>query len=203
MRSSTRKAKRVESLLYTKFKGNAATHYGKVLEGRAKDDYQTYQQEHGHPGLKVDDCGLFVSLDSPWLAATPDGLVTDPSDAAHPLRLVEIKNPYSAQSQTLIEASKKSTFCLQQNKNDGSFQLKIRHDYYHQIQTQLYCTGRQWCDFVLRTKTIRFHIERISRDQSWEVTNLKKLNKFYFDALLPELACPNHHKGGIREPLST
>jgi len=76
MRTTTKKGKKVENLLYNKFKGNVATHYGHVLEERAKADYQSYQQQHGHPGLKVDCCGLFVSFDNPWLAATPDGLVT-------------------------------------------------------------------------------------------------------------------------------
>ena len=115
------------------------------MEDTAKREYQTYQQQHGHPDLTVDNSGLFISLDDPWLAATPDGLVNDPSDTTHPMGLVEIKNPHSARSQTLTEASKK---CLEQN---SSFQLKTRLDYYYQIQTQLYCTGRHWCDFVLRT----------------------------------------------------
>ena len=62
----------------------------------AKREYQTYQQQHGHPGLAVDSSGLFISLDDPWLAASPDGLVNDLSDASHPVGLVEIKNPHSA-----------------------------------------------------------------------------------------------------------
>ncbi len=56
-------------------------------------------------------------------AASPDGIVNDPSDVSHPLGLVEIKNPYSARSQTLTEASKKAAFCLEHNKNDNSFRL--------------------------------------------------------------------------------
>lgn len=93
MRSTTKKSKRVENLLYTRFRGNAATRYGAVMEDTAKHEYQTYQQQHGHPGLKVDNCGLFVSLNHPWLAATPDGIVNDPSDATQPLGLLEIKKP--------------------------------------------------------------------------------------------------------------
>ena len=104
-----------------------------------------------------------------------------------------------ARSQTLTEASEKSSFCLKQNKDNSSLQLKKNHDYFHLVQTQLYCTGRQWCDFVVRTDN-DLHIERINRDPSWETANLKKLKDFYFGALLPELACPRHHQGGIREP---
>lgn len=200
MRSTTKKSKKVANLLYSRFRGNAATRYGNQMEDTARQLYETYQRQNGHPGLKVDECGLFISLDNPWLAGTPDGVVHDPSDdTSQPLGLVEIKNPYAARSQTLMEATKKSTFCLEQNKDSSSFKLKPRHDYYYQVQSQLYCTGRSWCDFVLRTDK-DVHIERIYRNQSWLDTNLPKVKKFFFSALLPELACPRHQKGGIREP---
>jgi len=111
MQSTTKRAKKVENLLYTKFRGNEATQYGTVIEETAKCEYQTCQQQHGHPGLTVDSIGLSISLDDPWLAASPDGLVNDPSDTSHPLGLVEIKkNPHSTRSQTLTEAFKKPTF---------------------------------------------------------------------------------------------
>ena len=91
-----------------------------------------------------------------------------------------------------MEATQKSTFCLEQIKNSSSFRLKACHDYYYQIQTQLYCTGRQWCDFVVRTDK-DLHIERIYRDESWLDTNLQKVKNFYFSAVLPELVCPTYH----------
>lgn len=201
MRRTTKKSKKVENLLYTKFRGNAATRYGSTMEDTAIQEYETYQQQHGHPNLMVEACGLSISLNDPWLAATPDGLVNDPNgDASQHPGLVEIKNPYTARTQTLMEASQKSTFCLEQSKdNNSTLRLKPRHDYHYQIQTQLYCTGREWCDFVVRTER-DLHIERIYKDQSWLDTNLQKLRNFYFSALLPELVCPRHHKGGIREP---
>ena len=199
MRATTRKSKRVENLLYTKFRGNTATRYGATMEDTVRQEYYTYQRLNGHPNLKLDNCGLFVSLNNPWLAATPDGVVDDPSDPTQPLGLVEIKNPYSARSQTLMEAAQKTAFCLEQNKNNSSFRLKARHDYYYQVQTQLFCTERHWCDFVVRTNN-DLHIERIYTDKAWQHCNIPKLKNFYFSALLPELACPRHHKGGIREP---
>lgn len=78
------------------------------------------------------------------------------------------------------------------------YRLKRRHDYYYQIQCQLYCVNREWWDFVLRTDK-DLHIQQVIRDRTWWKVQLPKLHKFYFDALLPELACPRYGKGEIRD----
>ena len=142
---------------------------------------------------------MVVSLKTPWIAASPDDRVTDPS-ATPPLGLAEYKNPYSARNMSLSEACKSKTFCLQKEEKDGEpiYSLKRRHDYYFQIQCQLYCENREWCDFVIRTEK-ELHVERIPRNKSWWKDQLLKLHAFYFKALLPELACPRYGKGGIRE----
>ena len=75
-------------------------------------------------------------MSEPWLAATPDGIVRDPDGSSG---LIEIKNPHSVRDLTLIESVKKhSTFCLSLNDDTKNLSLKLRHDYYHQIQTQRY-----------------------------------------------------------------
>lgn len=162
-----------------------------------RQQYITHQRQHGHPSLKVSECGLFISSDNPWLAASLDGMVNAPSHTAQPLGLLEVKKPYTSRDQTLIEACKKSTFSLKED--DGSFSPKRSHDYYHQVQAQLYCAGRQWCDFVLRTNK-DLHIERIEIDKPWQEKNIQKLKDFYFSSLLSEFAYPRYHRGGIREP---
>ena len=200
MRKTTKRSNKVQTLLYSNFKGNKATRYGTAKEEEARQEYITYKRRNGHPDLNVETCGLFVSLTTPWLAASPDGTVYDPEDTSQVLGLVEIKNPYSMRDKTLDEACKTSTFCLEK-KND-KYQLKQRHDYYYQIQCQLYCVDREWCDFVLKTNK-DIHIERIYRDRNWWGLQQEKLRTFYFDALLPELACPRYRNGGIREPVCT
>ena len=201
MRATSKRSKKVKQLLYSTFRGNAATRYGSEKEDETRQKYITYMKQKGHSNLTVDVCGLFISLENPWLAGTPDGLVHDPSDdSSQPLGLVEIKNPYSARHLTMAEAVKSPTFCLEQNKKENNtYNLKRRHNYHYQIQCQLYCTNREWCDFVVRTDK-DMHVERIRRDGSWWTSNIEKLQTFYFSSLLPELACPRHHKGGIREP---
>ncbi len=195
MRQTTKRSKKVEALLYSNFRGNAATRYGLDKEESSSLQYLAYMRENGHPSLQVEKCGLFVSLETPWLAASPDGLVHDP-DASYPDGLLEIKNPYSIRHMSLEEAVKTSSFCLEYKEN--KFALKRRHDFYYQVQCQMYCTDRNWCDFVLRTD-VALHIQRIERDRLWWNANIFKLKEFYFNSLLPELASPRFRRGGIRD----
>lgn len=199
MREKTKRSNKVRELLYSAFKGNRATRYGSTMEGIAKQQYITYQRQNNHPGLMATDCGLFISENNNWLAATPDGIANDPSDR-DPSGIIEIKNPFAVRDKTLIEAcTSSSSFCLELDKKSNKPQLKRRHDYYFQVQCQLYCTDKGWCDFVLQTNK-DLHVERIYRDKKWWGSQLAKLRKFYFAALLPELAVPRHRRGGIREP---
>ena len=203
MRANTKRSKKVQQLLYNSFKGNAATRYGTDRESSTRQKYVTYMKQQGHSHLNVKASGMFVSLENPWLAATPDGLVEDCTDgSSQSLGLVEIKNPYTVRKLSLSEAVKKPAFCLEENKvNTAStctYKLKRKHDYFYQVQCQLYYTHRDWCDFVVSTE-LDMHVERIYRDDSWWTPCLNKLRTFYFSSLLPELACPRRHKGGIRE----
>ena len=160
MRKGTKKAKRVQEMLYSRFTGNAATRYGLAMEEEAMKQYVAYQHQHGHPGLATEPAGLHISTVEPWLAASPDGIVTDPS-AAHPHGLIELKNPYSARELTIEQFGSKKSSCLER-KNE-KWMLKKGHDYYYQIQCQLYCSDNSWCDFVVRTDKGML-VERIHRD---------------------------------------
>ena len=156
-----------------------------------------HQQGHPNLAVTVSSSGLVISEDSPWLAASPDGIVVDTMCTQQ--GLVELKNPSSVQDMTISEASKKKGFCIKFEEGTGKC-LDKNHNYYFQVQCQIYCTRRQWCDFVVRTNK-DLYVERIYPDCQWWKTQLLKVEKFYFKALLPELACPRHHIGGIREPV--
>ena len=92
-------------------------------------------------GLSVEPCGLFVDLDLPFLAASPDGLVRD--DA-----VVEVKCPYTGRN---LEISVRKEFSFLEENEDGEFCLKKGHKYYAQVQGQLAITSRQLCYFVVYT----------------------------------------------------
>ena len=202
MRKDTRRSKKVEVLLYSRFRGNIATQYGTQMEDVARQAYIKHQHNNGHPNLSSSKTGLVISADTPWLAASPDDRINDP-DSSQPFGLAEYKNPYKVREMTLSEACEKCpSFCLskQMDKTSGSFSyyLKQRHNYYYQIQCQLYCDRRDWCDFVLRTEK-ELHVERIHFNSTWWKQQLPKLKQFYFEALLPELASPRYGCGEIRE----
>ncbi len=106
----------------------------------------------------------------------------DPT-APDPEGLIEITNPYNGRDKTIEECYVNiKNFCL---KLDGmqNIHLKNNHNYYYQVQCQMYCTDTSWCDFVVRTEK-DIHIERISRDHIWWDSKLQVLHTFYFDFLL-------------------
>ena len=113
-----------------------------------------------------------------WLPALMDWFMI--TDAKNPHDLLEVKNPFSVQDKELDEACKSSGICLQ--KKDGMYKLKVSHDYYFQVQCQLYCANRSWCDFVLRTNK-HIHIERIQRDKSWWEQHLEEKQRSSFSLL--------------------
>ena len=96
MQRKTKRAKKVETLLYSKFKGSDATRYGSLMEEPARQDYIKFQQLNGHPGLTTKRCGLVVSKENPWLAASPDNKVLDPTTTPD-IGLVEYKYPNTQQ----------------------------------------------------------------------------------------------------------
>ena len=201
MRKTTKRSTKVKEILYSKFRGNQATLYGSRMEETARQQYVAHQNQQSHVGLQTHSIGLVISDDNPWLAASPDDKVYDPN-AAQALGIAEYKNPYAARDFTVQEACDKvKSFCLEKQEEAGEvmYTLKRRHDYYYQIQCQMYCSKVEWCDFVLRTNK-DLHVQRIPWNPDWWKQQLPRLKEFYFDALLPELACPRHGKGGIREP---
>ena len=86
-------------------------------------------------GQTVTSCGLFVDSNSGFLAASPDGVLDSQT-------LVEVKCPLKCLDASIEElAATDSTFCLHLGP-EGRIRLKERHNYYYQIQGQLYCARR-------------------------------------------------------------
>ena len=84
--------------------------------------------------------GLFINIEQLWLAATPDGIVEDPSEpTTRRDGLLEIKCPYSAKHKSPTDACRElNRFCCTLINNEVT--LKTTHNYYFQIQGQLAIT---------------------------------------------------------------
>ena len=151
-RRTTKVSNLVKTLLYNSFRGNAATTWGKIHEPAAREAYLLLKRTNSDK-ITTQPSGLVIHPSHNWLAASPDDLVNDPG-AADPLGIVEYKNPYKFRDSTLSEAATQvKDFCL-----DHTLNLKHTHPYYYQIQAAMYCTGRKWCDFVVRT-SIDIHVQ--------------------------------------------
>ena len=76
--------------------------------------------------------------------------------------------------------------------------LDRRHAYYHQVQLQCYCWDSKHGDFFLSLGSgpdQQFY-ERIPFDRAgFEKDTLPKLQRFYFNLMLPELAAPRAPRG--------
>ena len=71
--------------------------------------------------------GLVVSLQTPWLAASPDDQVYDPGSLPSQ-GLAEYKNPYAARLLTISEAFEqlKGRFCLERYDDNGTNTYKLK-----------------------------------------------------------------------------
>ena len=101
---------------------------------------QAYELETGN---LVDEVGFYEHPSIPNAGASPDGLIGDDG-------LIEIKCP---ESYTHIETLRTG---------------EIKQDYIYQMQWQMECTGRKWCDFVSfdnrLPEKLQIFIKRVYRD---------------------------------------
>ena len=136
-----------------------------VLHGQR---YETVAVEHFEKEWNVvtQPCGLFVSLVHPQLAATPDRVIDEDC-------IVEVKYPYTARDKIITPV------IVPFLKGQGnSLVLDDKHNYYYQIQGQLFCSNRVRCLLVVYTfKGIV--VVKVTRDDMFIQEMVKKLLKFY------------------------
>ena len=180
-------------ILQQKQFSSAAIEWGIQNEPIAIQKYIDHQHTHGHPLLMVSPSGFFVSSTHPFLGASPDGAVYDPSNSQQPFGFIEVKCPYSARDDTPVDACALSGFCCTLECTPGGNQqlkLKENHNYFAQIQGQMAIGDRPWCDFVIYTKK-GISIQRITFNQDyWERTLLPRLTSFYDNCVAPEIVSP-------------
>lgn len=143
----------------------------KSVQWGVQNEADAITQFQNHTGHNIQPCGLFLHTCG-FLGASPDGIVNDNG-------LLEVKCPFRARNQLLEELAKNDkTFFLGFSDN---FYLKFDHDYYHQVQGQLYICDKEICYFFVWSPAQSILLE-IPKDPAWE-NNLDLLMKFYVDNL--------------------
>ena len=141
-----------------------------------------------HVNFKVEKCGLFINSQHPFLHASPDFLSS--CDCCG-LGCGEVKCPISIQDCDFDKYALKKSSCLE--KVDGNFKLIRSHNYYYQVQQQLFTLkDRKHCDFVVcaidnvNNRAV-IVTERILPDKQHHHTVLPKLDTFWRLCILPEI----------------
>lgn len=113
-----------------------------------------YRMQHN----EVSECGFYVHPDFEWLGASPDGLIGVDG-------LLEIKCPYGMR-----------------HSSDEFKSIGEQKHYYAQVQYQLFCTGRMWCDFY-QWSPYGDKLERVNLDVEFIESTLPTLKAFYDEYL--------------------
>ncbi|XP_029964542.1 uncharacterized protein LOC115400671 [Salarias fasciatus] len=168
-----------------------AMSWGVQMEAEAVRRYQKLKTAALGRPVSVQDCGLFIDARRSWLAASPDGIVTD-GGSGQWLLCLEVKCPYKHRQRRVEDACRDDpAFCLQILDQDGrrpgeppAYRLKTSHSYFTQIQVQLAVTGLQRADLVVFTLKETAVVPVTFDPELWEET-VSRLEKFYRDAVLP------------------
>lgn len=181
----------VKELLHPQQFSTKATEWGRQHEAVALKAYIEHQLSMGHDGLLAVNAGFVVCEEHPFLGASPDAYVNDPTSVDQ-YGLAEIKCPYKYRDLSPEDAAMNLDFFCSLCVEGGVkvLHLKRTHDYYSQIQGQLAIVDRKWCDFIVYT-TKGISVERIRFDSKfWMLQLLPKLTDFYDNCLCPAIVSP-------------
>ncbi|KAM4742754.1 uncharacterized protein FYW61_001483 [Anableps anableps] len=170
-----------------------AMSWGIQMEAEVVRRYQKLKTAALGRPVTVLDCGLFIDSQRPWLAASPDGVVTD-ARTGQRLLCLEVKCPYKHRNRSVEDACRDDpAFCLQLQDEDRRrtgespvYTLKTSHSYFTQIQVQLAVTGLDRADLVVFTLK-ETAIVPVEFDPDLWAETVSKLEVFYRDAVLPHV----------------
>ena len=145
-------------LVVERFTGTVAESYSNAAMqwGTDQEPFARAAYENA-TGVLVEECGFILHPEISESGASPDGLVGDDG-------LIEIKCPSTA---TMIDQLLTET---------------VPGKYITQMQWQMSCTGRQWCDYVCfdprMPDGLQLWIRRVDRDEAYIVMLADEIRKF-------------------------
>ncbi len=171
-----------------------ALKWGRENEPVARDLY-IKNQKSKHSKFEVKECGLFLDKEYPYLGASPDALV---SCFCHGEGLLEIKCPWTYRNYTASKFAEQSDTFLLSAKNSKKLHLDKKHSYYYQIQLQMRCTGRKWCDFYVVFSGDTF-LERIYYNEKFMTRCIMKASICYEKVIFAELTKNNKESENVED----
>lgn len=160
------------------------TAWGKEHEETARQAYAAASASI-HLNFQCATAGLHISVEKPFLAATPDGLVTCSCCGEG---VLEVKCPYNGRNGTVKELALSKSACV--SLTGGKLRLRTDHSYYYQVQLQMFVTQRKYCDFVLWTVR-EFVMLRVYYDSEFSSAMAQRCQLYFERVVLPEL-CFNY-----------
>lgn len=131
-----------------------------------------------HQSFKCETTGLHLDKDSPFIDASPDGIV---SRVCHGLRTLEIKCSIKHKDVSpadILNIDKKYPVVLD---SQGKLKVKSNSKWFYQMQQQMGVLGVKSCDLVLYTK-LGLSIIPVDFDRSvWDMLKTKAKNLFLND----------------------
>jgi hypothetical protein len=149
------------SLLVHKQLNSEAVNHGKAYESVAVAKYEKTT------GTTAQRCGLFISQIYPFLSASPDRMINENL-------LLEVKCPFVARECLITPQTVPYLYFA----DDGQLALKRTHDYFYQVQGQMFCAGASAVDFLVYTFK-DMQIIRINRDEIFLQAMNNALQTFY------------------------
>ena len=137
-------------------------------------------QEKTHYTVRPTGLWLFPNA---TLGASPDGLVYAGNTF---VGIVEVKCPYSLRS---FQMSCDTEMVVQLQFLTKDYKLNKSHNYYHQVQAQIYATHSPWCDFFVWTPS-RYLNSRVYPDHDWQSKILPTIQNYFINKILRPLNNP-------------
>lgn len=159
-----------------------ATEWGLKHELDAVEQYRKTMEEHEN--FILNDVGLVINPRWPQLGASPDKIVYCECCLGGAL---EVKCPYLLNTKDINDVNeyvKLKNSCV--IVSDGQIILKHDHQYYYQVQMQIFVCNLQYCDFVIWSPRFLFK-ERIYPDFEFWAKYSQTALKFHSEVIVPEL----------------
>lgn len=156
--------------------------WGSQMESEAKKAFMNHECDN-HTEFMLSECGLHVMAEVPFIAASPDALV---SCRCCEKAVLEIKCPAS------LRANPSATNFSRLAYLDENLKLRHNHAYYAQVQAQMAASGLCKAYFVVFTVE-HLTIEVLRFDKTFWAAILQKATTFFFKHVFPEMQSQRIH----------